>query len=143
MSTSTEQLIHRYQNIPSTSISHEVLRSELLADMLGKEAETILYIMGKNLARTYPCQSIEELTPFFDLMGWGDLIVEKQKKKEYHFQLSGAITEARLSYKQPYCYKLEAGFLAQQVALLNEIEAECAYETNKRKKHVQFHVVTL
>ncbi|MFC0522405.1 DUF2507 domain-containing protein [Pontibacillus salicampi] len=143
MNDQIANLFDQYKDIPSTLIGHEVLRTQLLPELLGKDQDTILYIMGKNLARHYPCDSLDELQTFFAAMNWDQLMIEKEKKKEYFFTLTGELTEKRLSYDTPYSFKLEAGFLAEQVTLLTEKQAECAYEILKKKKGVSFHVLTV
>ncbi|WP_052111165.1 YslB family protein [Pontibacillus yanchengensis] len=142
MNDQIANLFDQYQDIPSSLIGHEVLRTQLLPDLLGKESDTILYIMGKNLARYYPCASLDEIETFFTTMGWDHITLEKEKKNEYHFSLKGELTTKRLTYNPPYSYKLEAGFLAEQITLLKEKQAECAYETDQRNQTVSFEVVT-
>ncbi|WP_160848071.1 DUF2507 domain-containing protein [Pontibacillus yanchengensis] len=142
MNDQIANLFHQYKDIPSSLIGHEVLRTQLLPDLLGKETDTILYIMGKNLARYYPCHTIDEIETFFTTMGWGHITLEKEKKNEYHFSLKGEWTSKRLSYDPPYSYKLEAGFLAEQLSLLKDKQAECAYEADKQNQSVNFEVVT-
>ncbi|MCD5323775.1 MULTISPECIES: DUF2507 domain-containing protein [Pontibacillus] len=142
MNEQIANLFDEYSDVPSSLIGHEVLRNQLLPDLLGKEKDTILYFMGKSLARKYPCHTIDEVGTFFGAMSWGVLSLEKEKKKEYKFTLSGDLTQKRLKYKTPYNFRLEAGFIAEQVTLLQGVSAECAYECLHKKKSVTFTVMT-
>ncbi|KGP90889.1 hypothetical protein N780_02590 [Pontibacillus chungwhensis BH030062] len=142
MNEQIANLFDEYSDVPSSLIGHEVLRNQLLPDLLGKEKDTILYFMGKSLARKYPCESIDEIGTFFGAMSWGELYLDKEKKKEYQFTLSGELTQKRLKYKTPYNFRLEAGFLAEQITLLIGTTAESAYECNSKKQTISFTVMT-
>lgn len=125
--------------IKTSPLAHELLRTKLLADLLGNENEMIQYYMGKNLARMYPCASIEDLGKFFSAIGWGNLQMINEKKKERQFELSGSIIQARFSYDTPYLYKMEAGWIAEQLNQLTGEAWECTYKENKRKAIIHFY----
>ncbi|ARK31654.1 YslB family protein [Halalkalibacter krulwichiae] len=93
------------------NFGYELLRNDVLKDILGKEHDSILYWIGKSLARKYPINTIEELILFFDHANWGTLVREKEKKNIQIFQLTGPW----MNKKDSRCYQLEAGFLAQQL----------------------------
>ncbi|WP_062047847.1 YslB family protein [Bacillus sp. JCM 19034] len=89
---------------------YNLIRNDVLKDVLGKEHDQILYWIGKSLARKYPIATMEELPEFFLKANWGNLTLEKEKRNLYIYLLSGdwmGKTDTR-------CYQLEAGFLAQQ-----------------------------
>lgn len=141
MNDQIANLFDDYNDIPSTSMGHDLLRTIVIPDLLGKETDTVLYFMGRNLARAYPCSTLEEIGTFFGAMGWDQLTLTKEKKHEYEFVLTGDLTSKRLTYKTPYSYKLEAGFLAEQISQLIDNHAECAYTSNNKKKNITFKVV--
>ncbi len=141
MNDQIAQMFDDFRDIPSSTIGHEILRTKVLPDLLGKEADSILYFLGRNLAKSYPCTSIDEIGTFFGAMGWDHLSLDKEKKNEYQFTLSGELIAKRLTYKTNYSFRLEAGFLAEQISLLTNEHAECAYTCQIRKKNVTFQVV--
>ena len=49
---------------PVNLFGHELIRTELLTNLLGKDAEAILYWAGKELARNHPLTSYEEVVQF-------------------------------------------------------------------------------
>ncbi|EMG27494.1 hypothetical protein LFLEISCH_10664 [Listeria fleischmannii subsp. fleischmannii LU2006-1] len=49
--------------IPSFGL--EILRDYLIPELLGEEAPHILYWAGKDLARKFPLESLEEINSFF------------------------------------------------------------------------------
>jgi hypothetical protein len=90
---------------------YDLIRNDVLRDLLGKDHDTILYWVGKSLARKYPVATVEEVITFFEKANWGTLSRIKEKKQEQLFELSGP-----WMYKlDQRCYQLEAGFLAQQI----------------------------
>lgn len=141
MNDQIANLFDDYNDIPSPTMGHDVLRTKVLPDLLGKEADSVLYFMGRNLAKAYPCANMEEIGTFFGAMGWDQLTITKEKKHEFEFSLKGELTSKRITYKSPYLYKMEAGFLAEQITLIKGQHAECAYTTNTRKKIITFQVV--
>ncbi|QHE53184.1 YslB family protein [Pontibacillus sp. HMF3514] len=141
MNDQISKLFDDFRDIPSSTIGHEILRTKVLPDLLGKEADSILYFIGRNLAKSYPCSSLDEIGIFFGAMGWDHLSLDKEKKNEYQFTLSGDLTAKRLTYDTDYCFRLEAGFLAEQISLITNEFAECAYTCQPRKKKIEFQVV--
>jgi predicted hydrocarbon binding protein len=90
---------------------YELIRNDVLKDLLGKEHDSILYWIGKSLARKYPLKTIEDLVYFFEEANWGTLARVKEKKQVQTFELSGPWIDKN----DTRCYQLEAGFLAQQL----------------------------
>lgn len=115
---------------------YELIRDALLADVLGKEAGSILYWAGKSLARKFPCQSSEELCSFFEEAGWGTLTLLKEAKREKTFELSGPFIERRFSVQSEPSFSLESGFLAEQISSNEQTEAESVVDIQKRTKKV-------
>ena len=93
---------------------YDLIRNDVLKDILGKEHDSILYWIGKNLARKYPVNTNEELQQFFINANWGTLLKTKEKKKEMTFELTGPW----MGKQDDRCYQLEAGFIAEQLEQL-------------------------
>ncbi|WNF35976.1 YslB family protein [Bacillaceae bacterium IKA-2] len=99
---------------------YELLRDDVLPELLGKEYQSILYWAGKTLARKYPLSSIEEIIAFFTKAGWGELLLIKEKNDEALFELTSPLFEQKKILSTP----LEAGFLAQQIQYIKEFITE-------------------
>ena len=69
------------------AFAYELLREELLPDLIGNDLDGILYWSGRNLARKYPLETIEEVIQFFEKAGWGTLSIVEHKRREMQFQL--------------------------------------------------------
>ena len=114
-----------------SSFAYTLLRDELLPELLGKEEQPVLYWAGKHLARKYPLSNTEEICHFFHKAAWGELSVISSKQNKILFELN------------PRChrsshFKLEAGFLAEQVQNMNQ----CTTETFEQiKKNVVLFTV--
>ncbi len=127
--------IHQHPSVPI--FGYEILRDQLIPDILGKHTPDILYWGGKQLSRKFPLHSQEELISFFNEAGWGTLTLVELKKNEMTFELSGPHVERRLSLKSDISFKLEAGFLAEQTQLQKKCVTEAADEIHKRTKSVK------
>ncbi|MGV3466421.1 MAG: YslB family protein [Heyndrickxia sp.] len=121
----TEQLI-----IPA--FGYELIREVLIPELLGKETPEILYWAGKHLARKFPLVSMDEVISFFEEAGWGYLKVLKEEKHGMEFEITSPLISRHLKLKTDGCYKLEAGFLAEQIQMLKKVRTE-AYEEVMRK----------
>jgi len=128
-------------NLNTPGAGYDVLRYVGLHDLLGEEASSILYFMGKNLARKFELNSIEDLYYFFDKMGWGKLELVKKKRKEFIFTLLADSVVHRLKSPLETEFRLEAGFLAEGIQLIDNIECECIEEINYKIHQIQFRVV--
>ncbi|PFH82785.1 YslB family protein [Bacillus sp. AFS088145] len=129
-------------NIPGniSGFGYELIRNDLLNDLLGKEQNDILYWAGKMIARKYPLATFEEIIEFFDQAGWGTLTVEEEKKQEVHLTLSSELITYRNQQKKNVSYQLEAGFLAMQIQQQIDVIAETYEEQSKRADKVKFQV---
>ncbi|TDW05179.1 uncharacterized protein DUF2507 [Bacillus badius] len=128
------------QGLSVPIFGYELIRDSLLTDVLGKEAESILYWAGKSLARKFPCQSFEELVSFFEEAGWGTLTLSKEAKREKTFEISGPFIERRFSVQSEPFFSLESGFLAEQISSHEQTEAESIVDIQKRAKKVMLTV---
>jgi hypothetical protein len=109
-----------------SSFAYSLLRNDLLPELLGQEEETILYWAGKHLAKKYPLASNDEICDFFQKARWGTLSVVKEKPNTIVFELVPP-------EPSPKHFKLEAGFLAEQFALMRERVTE-TFEQVKRNR---------
>lgn len=116
---------------------YELIREHVLSSILGKHEEDILYWSGKELARKFQMFTMEETISFFQEAGWGQLNLVKLDKNEAFYELSG---ESDLLNLQQRCFKLEAGFLAQQQQKLGGFLTECYEEKSIKKNYVHFHI---
>jgi predicted hydrocarbon binding protein len=114
------------------AFGYELIREELLPSLLGEETASILYWAGKDLARKHPLQSFDEVIDFFELAGWGTLVIRSQSKHEMEVELTSELITERVSHRENSNFQIEAGFLAQQVEYHKNVIAE-AYEHPKKK----------
>ncbi|MFB9760118.1 YslB family protein [Ectobacillus funiculus] len=134
--TNIEQLL----TIPINAFAYELIREELLPDIIGKELDRILYWAGKNLARKYTLETFEDIIVFFRQAGWGDLSIVEQNRRELQLQLTSPLIGERYKNKQNTTYQLEAGFLAQQTQQQRQVIAEAYEDPKKRSEKVLFTV---
>lgn len=120
--------------------SKELLRDILLPDLLGKDYSQILYWAGKQLARKFPLNNIEDIIDFFRNAGWGELVEEKRSKYESEFILSGNIISRRFDLNDKCEFQLEAGFLAQQIEFQKKCITEAAPEPKRKAAKVKLLV---
>ncbi|WP_299089580.1 YslB family protein [uncultured Metabacillus sp.] len=126
------------KEIQVPAFSLELLRDVLLPDILGQDHQQMLYWAGKGIARKYPVQSIEELAAFFEAAGWGNLTLLHNKKNEVEFELSGELVSIRLNKTDDCTFQLEAGFIAEQLQLMNKYITETYEQIKKRAGKVMF-----
>lgn len=137
--TIKEQL-SQFDGLHTTGIAYELIREVLIPDLLGKELPSILYWAGKNIARKYPVTSEEDIIRFFKEAGWGDLIMKAKKSNGVEFELTGDFIKARNQSRKETSYNMEAGFIAQQYEMLNNVITEAFVEQKKRHNIVHFTV---
>ena len=114
---------------------YEIIRDHVLSDILGKNETEILYWAGKSLARKFPLYTLDEAPDFFFEANFGELTLEKSGKDETVYLLKPVKTENR-------CFKLEAGFLAQQKQKLGGYLTEAYDELIPKKKLVRIILKT-
>ncbi|MFS0780663.1 YslB family protein [Bacillus sp. 1P06AnD] len=120
--------------------SKELLRDILLPDLLGKDHTQVLYWAGKQLARKFPLQSMDETIAFFENAGWGTLALDKLSKHEAELTLSNTIVSRRFALNEEPDFQLEAGFIAQQMQQQQKRMTEAAVETKKKTEKAKFIV---
>lgn len=119
------------------SFGYEILRDGILRSILGKHEPDVLYWAGKEIARKFPLFSFDEAPSFFEQAGWGTLTLEKISKDTYTLILTGDPDILKFDERN---FRLEAGFLAEQVQKLNGFLTECYEEVNVKKQLVTFTV---
>lgn len=129
------------EDLQSTGSGYDLLRYVCLPDILGKDANTILYVMGKNIARQIEWKTFDQVADFFIKTGWGTLTDIKEKRREHIFELSGPIITQRMDSDIVIDYRLEAGFLAEAFQQLKGQACECSEEIHIKKNSVSFHVL--
>ncbi len=112
----------------ANQFGYDLIRNDVLHDILGSDHETILYWLGKSLARRYPLETSEQLIEFFSEASWGTLTLTKEKKKKRVFELTGPW----MGKDDQRCYQLEAGFLAQQIEIALNVISATTYEQKKQ-----------
>lgn len=119
------------------TFGYELIRDNILRTVLGKHEEEVLYWAGKELARKFPLFTLDEAPLFFEQAGWGILSVEKQDKDEIIYVLSGDADTLKLEER---CFRIEAGFLAEQTQKINGFLTECYEEKNRKLGTITFNV---
>ncbi|MGI2326406.1 YslB family protein [Planococcus sp. YIM B11945] len=114
---------------------YELIRDHVLPDILGKNETDILYWAGKSLARKFPLFAMDEASDFFQQANFGELVLEKMSKDETIFVLTPVKIDNR-------CFKLEAGFLAQQKQKLSGFLTEAYEEVFQKKNMVRITLKT-
>ncbi|OCS88398.1 YslB family protein [Caryophanon tenue] len=121
------------------SFGYEILREDVLRSILGKNEEDILYWAGKDVARKYPLSDELAIAEFFIKAGWGLLTLEKEKKDERLYKISGNQELLRIDTR---CFRLEAGFLAEQHERMTGFLTECYCEVDTKHKVVYLTIRT-
>jgi predicted hydrocarbon binding protein len=128
-------------DIQSSGAGYDLLRYICLPDVFGAEAEALLYFMGRSLARKFDIQSLGDIFYIFEKVGWGRLELFKEKRNEMEFHLMADAVVQRLAMPVDTEFRLEAGFLAEAIALLKGLECECVEDVRAKIHQVVFRVV--
>lgn len=75
--------------LETSNFGYDLIRNDVLHELLGTEKETLLYWIGKSTARSYPLENTDDLISFFERAGWGTLSLVKEKPYEKTFELTG------------------------------------------------------
>ncbi|KIL46254.1 YslB family protein [Jeotgalibacillus campisalis] len=124
--------------ITTGSFGYSLIRDELLPELLGNHTNEILYWAGKSLARRHPCQNEGELIHFFEKADWGTLELTKQKNDEMLLELGGPLLKQRIQKNNAQHFTLEAGFLAEQFAMMKQCQTEAISQRQKNNAIIQF-----
>jgi predicted hydrocarbon binding protein len=126
-----KDVLEQFNDISISAYGLELIRSSLLPSLLGKEHDGILYWAGKDLARKFPLNTIEEIIVFFQKASWGTLELVKETNKDILFHLSSPMISKRNRCDKTISYQLEAGFLAEQIQQINSYITD-AYTSEKK-----------
>mgnify|MGYP001360987241 CR=1 FL=1 len=112
------------------AFGYDLIRNVVLRDLLGEDHDSILYWIGKSLARKHrlELETVDELVQFFAAANWGTLTLLKETNRKKVFELTGEW----MGKDDERCYQLEAGFLAQQYEFASESYAVTTIERKKR-----------
>lgn len=135
LSTSMLEQLH------TSGAGYDILRYVSLPNLLGDESDALLYFMGKNLARSFDINCLEDVYEIADKLGWGRLELVKEKKNSMTFCLMADAVVYRLKAPVPVDFRLEAGFISEAVQMINGTECECSEKVNKRIHQVEFTVI--
>ena len=127
------------KNPPNTisPFGYELIRDHVLSSILGKHEDDILYWAGKELARKFPCKSQEEIVAFFDDASWGTLTIAKESRDGRIFHLTNGPEFLQISNRS---FRLEAGFIAEQIQQVQGYLTECYDEKHKKQQLITFTV---
>lgn len=126
---------------PANSIGHDVLRYVALPELVGGEKDPLLYFIGKNIARNFDIQSMDDLVYFFHVTKWGQLDFVKEKKNEFTFHLMSDEVAQRIQSPIDIDFRLEAGFLAEALFALTGRSCECFDSINEKLYRAEFKAV--
>ncbi len=130
-----------FEQLHTAGAGYDVLRYISLPELLGKESETILYFMGKNLARTMDIESTNDIITYFNQFGWGTLELIKEKKKMITFHLLDDAIVHRLRSPLDIEFRYESGFLAEAIERVYQMECECVEKIHHKIYQVEFTIV--
>lgn len=124
----------------TSGAAYDIIRYLGLPELLGPESPTLLYFMGKNIARKMDTESVSDIIYAFEKLGWGKLELVKEKKKELTFHLMSDSVVYRLNAPFETDFRLESGFLAESIQLIKDQTCECNEEINKKIHLIEFNV---
>src|SRR5699024_805314 len=104
---------------PSTA-GQDILRYVNLPGFLGSEKETLLYYLGKNLARQLDITSLDDIFAVFKKLQWGQLDLVKDKRNQMLFHLMADTIVHKMQSSIPIDFQMEAGFLAESIQHLTQ-----------------------
>jgi len=125
----------------TSGAGYDVLRYISLPELLGSESNTLLYFMGRNLARKLDIKAIEDISYIYEKLGWGKIELVKEKRKELIFHLMADAVVQRLKSSLDAEFRLESGFLAEAIQIIKGTECECTEEINHKIHQIEFRVV--
>jgi len=129
------------EDLQTSGSGFDVLRYIGLPELFGGETATLLYFMGRKLARHFTFNELDDIYNAFERLGWGKLELVKEKRKELVFSLMDDAIVRRLKTTLPIDFRLEAGFLAEAVNMAFDKSAECMDEINFKIHTVQLSVL--
>lgn len=133
--------IELLDKLHTSGAGYDILRYFSLPNLLGSEADTILYFMGKELARTFNIQSFDDIYTISEKLGWGKMELFKERRNYLVFTLMADAVFHRLKAPLILDFRLEAGFLSEAIYRIKGIDCECTETIHRKIYQVQFKVV--
>jgi len=127
--------VNSQQDSQVSAYGYDLLRHELLPELLGEDETMILYWAGKTLARK-KMKELESICSedFFIKANWGRLTLEKEKRQENLYEL------VSFHQQKDRPFSLETGFLAQLTEIQKGVISEASYSI-KRKKPLTVSII--
>lgn len=132
--------LNELEQLYSDGAGYDILRYVGLPELFGEEKETLLYFLGRNIARNFEFNSLEDLSLFFEKMGLGVLELVKDKKQIKTFYLLSDAVVAKLESNIETDFRLEAGLIAEVIQELEGVDCECIESVQRRIKQIEFNV---
>jgi len=132
--------LSHFDELPESTVGHDVLRYVSMPSFLGQEKDSILYFIGRNLARQINIEKLEDLYFLFDKFRWGSLELVKDRRRTLTFHLMSDDVAARMVSPFQVDYRIEAGFIAEAIETITQRSCECIESINERLYRVQFKV---
>ena len=115
-------------------LGQELIRDDLLPEILGTEIHQLSSWAGKRLARKYQLADLEAISTFFLQFNLGNLNLTKRTAHKINWTLTGKIVTKRIDAIDDVDFFLEAGIIAQNVTEILETPAESeVMKVNKGK----------
>lgn len=130
-----------FEKLPKATAGHDVLRYISMPKFLGDEKDTILYFIGRQLARQIEIESLDDLNYLFQTLQWGQLELVKDRRRSLLFHLMSDELVERMMSPIEVDFRLEAGFIAEAIEKITQRSCECNEAVNQRLYRVEFKVV--
>lgn len=125
---------------PAETAGQDILRYIGLPTVLGQEKDTILYFIGRNLARQFEMNSLDDVRYIYKKLNWGQLELIKEKNNQLSFHLMADEIVHRIKSSIETEFRMEAGFLAEAVQKIYGKGSECTETVQKRLFRIDFKV---
>ncbi len=122
----------------SETIGQDILRYISLPSFLGHEKDTLLYFIGRTLARRIHMESLEDVIYLFKKFRWGNLELIKNKQNHMILHLMSDDVVKRMQASIDVDFRLEAGFIAEAMQNITGRPAECLETINERLFRVEY-----
>lgn len=129
-----------FNDLPEHTRGQDVLRYISMPALLGEEKDTIMYFIGRDLARRIEIKKLDDIIFLFKKFNWGALELIKERKWELEFHVMSDDVAQRMTSNFDIEYRLEAGFLAEAITKVMNRPCECIETINERLYRVELKV---
>jgi len=129
-----------FEELPEFTVGHDVLRYISMPNFLGNEKDSILYFIGRNLARQIEINTLDDLYYLFNKFRWGNLEMVKDRRRTLTFHLMSDDVAQRILSPFDVDFRLESGFLAEAIEKITNRPCESTETVHERLYRVQFKV---